>query len=126
MVISFDRKARVIGNSLEILFTPHELCDSDHERRVVARAQALLTTADENSSVKFRPCDVSKEIRSLKLGKACGMDGIPNECLKTPSKKISCSCNALISSLLSTPSLPGFLEAKARQEPEISPKFTSD
>jgi hypothetical protein len=32
--------------------------------------------------VKLRPCDVSKEIRSFKLGKACGIDGIPNECLR--------------------------------------------
>jgi hypothetical protein len=32
--------------------------------------------------VKFRACDVSKEIRSLKLRKACGIDGMPNECLR--------------------------------------------
>jgi hypothetical protein len=75
-------KASVIANYLENLFTPHELCDTDHERRVEARVQALLTTAGENSSVNFRLCDVSKEIRSLKLGKACGIDGIPNECLR--------------------------------------------
>jgi hypothetical protein len=44
-----------------------------------ARVQALLNTIDKNPPVKFRPCDVSKEIGFLKLGKACGFDGISNE-----------------------------------------------
>jgi hypothetical protein len=66
-------KANVIANCLENLFTPHELCDTDHEPRVKAQVQALLTVADGNPSVKFRPCDFSKEIRSLKLGKVCGI-----------------------------------------------------
>jgi hypothetical protein len=35
-----------------------------------------------NLPVKFRPCDVSQQIRSLKLGKACSIHGIPNECLR--------------------------------------------
>jgi hypothetical protein len=61
---------------------PHELCDLDHERRVDARVQALLSTVEEGPSGKFRPSDVSKEIRFLKLGKGCGFDGIPNECLR--------------------------------------------
>jgi hypothetical protein len=58
------------------------VCDTVHERRVESRVQALLTTVDENSPVKFRPCDVSEEIPSLELGKACGIDGIPKECLR--------------------------------------------
>jgi hypothetical protein len=69
-----NEKANVIANYLENLFTPHKVCDTDHERRVEARVQALLTTVDENPPVKFRPCDDSKEIRSLKRGKACGID----------------------------------------------------
>jgi hypothetical protein len=49
---------------------------------VEAKAEALLATVDENTLVKFRPCDVSKEIiHYLKLGKACGFDNIPNESL---------------------------------------------
>jgi hypothetical protein len=77
-----SEKANVIANCLENLFTLHKLCDTDHERRVEARVQALLTSVEENPSVKFRPCDVSKEIRSLKVGRACGIDGITNECLR--------------------------------------------
>jgi hypothetical protein len=80
MVVS-AQKANVIAKHLENLFTSHKLCDTDHERRVEARVQALLTTVEQNPSAKFRPCDFSKEIRSLKLGKACGIDGIQNECL---------------------------------------------
>jgi hypothetical protein len=44
--------------------------------------EALLATVDEDIPVKFRPCEASKEIKSLKLGKACGFDDIPNECLR--------------------------------------------
>jgi hypothetical protein len=75
-------KTNVIANYLENLFKTHKVYDTDHERRVEARVPALLTTVDENPPVEFRPCDVSKEIRSLKLGKATGIDGIPNEYLR--------------------------------------------
>jgi hypothetical protein len=53
-----SEKANVIANCFENLFTPHKLCDADHERRVEARVQALMTTVEENPSVKFRPCDI--------------------------------------------------------------------
>jgi hypothetical protein len=42
---------------------------------------ALLSTICEDIPVNFLPCDLSKEVLSLKLGKACGFDDIPNECL---------------------------------------------
>jgi hypothetical protein len=77
-----NEKANVIANYLEYLFTPHKVRDTEHKRRVEAQVQTLLTTVDENPPVKLRPCDVSKEIRSLKLGKACGIYGIPNDCLR--------------------------------------------
>jgi hypothetical protein len=73
-----NEKANLIANYLGNLFTPHKVCYTDHERRVEARVQPLVITVDENTPVKFRPCDVSKEFRSLKLGKACGINGIPN------------------------------------------------
>jgi hypothetical protein len=49
---------------------------------VVAQVEALLTATDEDIPVQFRSCNVSKEIQSLKLVKACGFDGIPNEYLR--------------------------------------------
>jgi hypothetical protein len=76
-----NEKVNVIANYLEILFTPHKVCDTDHKRWVEARVQALLTIVDETPPVKFRRCDFSEEIRSLKLGKSCGIDGISNKCL---------------------------------------------
>jgi hypothetical protein len=54
------------------------MCDSDHRRHVEAQVEALLATVDEDIPVNFWPCDVSKEIHSLELWKACGSDGIPN------------------------------------------------
>jgi hypothetical protein len=77
-----SEKANAIADSLEIQFTPHDLCDENHERRVEAKVQALLETVDKNSRRRIRPCEVQKLIKSLKLRNTCGIDGIPNECLR--------------------------------------------
>jgi hypothetical protein len=63
-------------------FTPHELCDENHERRVKARVQTLLEDVDNSPPQRIRPCDFQKLINYLKLRKDCGIDGIPNECLR--------------------------------------------
>jgi hypothetical protein len=123
-----NEKANVIANYLENLFTPHKVCDTDHEPRL----EALLTTVDENPPVKFRPCDVSKEIRSLKLGKARGVDGIPNECLRHLPRKSLVHVTHLFNHCLRLCHFPApwkeakMSSAKARKEPKISQKFTSD
>jgi hypothetical protein len=49
---------------------------------VEATVQALLATADEGTSVKFWPCDFSKDTHYFTLGKVCGLGGIPNEYLR--------------------------------------------
>jgi hypothetical protein len=48
--------------------------------------EALLATV-EDTLVNFRPCDFSIEIESLRLRKAYGFDGIPNEYLRHLSRK---------------------------------------
>jgi hypothetical protein len=58
------------------------LGDENHERRLEARVQALLETVDDSPPERVRPCDVQKIIKTLKLKKACGIDGIPNEILR--------------------------------------------
>jgi hypothetical protein len=75
-------KTNAISDCLEIQFTSHDLYDDNHERRVEVRVQALLETVD-NSPQRIRPRYLKKLINSLKLRKACGIDGIPNECLRT-------------------------------------------
>jgi hypothetical protein len=45
------------------------------------KVEALLITLDEDTPVKFRPCDNSNEI-VFKLEEACGFDGSPNVCLR--------------------------------------------
>jgi hypothetical protein len=77
-----SEKANAIADYLENLFTPHDLCDETHELRVEARVQALLETVDDSPPERVRPCDLQKIIKTLKLKKACGIDGIPNECLR--------------------------------------------
>jgi hypothetical protein len=74
-------KTNVISDCLKIQFTSHDLYDDNHERQVEVRAQTLLETVD-NSPQRIRPCELKKLINSLKLRKSCGMDGIPNECLR--------------------------------------------
>jgi hypothetical protein len=49
---------------------------------VEARVQALLETVDDSPAERVRPSDLQKIIKALKLKKACGIDGIPNECLR--------------------------------------------
>jgi hypothetical protein len=41
-------KANETADCLENPFTPHDLCDENHERRVEAGVQAMLETVDNN------------------------------------------------------------------------------
>jgi hypothetical protein len=75
-------KANIIADSLGNQFRAHDWCDCDHGRHVEAQVKALLATVDEDIFVNFCPRDASKEIKFLKLRKACVLDGIPNECLR--------------------------------------------
>jgi hypothetical protein len=73
-------KANGLADCLENQFTHHDLCDENHERRVDIRVQALLEAVDNKPPERTRPSDLQKLINSLKLRKARGIDGIPNEC----------------------------------------------
>jgi hypothetical protein len=77
-----SEKAKAIPDSLEIQFTPHDLSDENHERRVDSKVQALIETVTKEPPQRIRPCDVQKLINSLKRRKTCGIDGIPNEGLR--------------------------------------------
>jgi hypothetical protein len=77
-----SEKANATADCLENQFTHHDLRDENHERRVEARVQALLEAEDNKPPEKIRPCDLLKLINSLKLRKFCGIDSIPNECLR--------------------------------------------
>jgi hypothetical protein len=72
------KKANSIADCLEKQFTPHELCEENHERCVEARVKALLKAVENNPLERIRPCYLQKLINSLKLRKTCGIDGIPN------------------------------------------------
>jgi hypothetical protein len=49
---------------------------------VEARVQALLEAVDSDPPERIRPCNLQKLLNSLKLKKACGIDDIPNKCLR--------------------------------------------
>jgi hypothetical protein len=74
-----EEKANVIADYLENQFTSHDLCDENHERQVETTVQVLLASEDDTLLKKVWPCDVHKLANSLKLRKACGLDGIPNQ-----------------------------------------------
>jgi hypothetical protein len=74
-------KANATAGCCENQFTHRDLCDENHERRVEATVQALLEDLDKPPE-RRRPYDLQKLINSLKLRKACGIDGIPNEFLR--------------------------------------------
>jgi hypothetical protein len=48
----------------------------------IKQIQRLLEAEDNNLPEKVRPYDLQKLINFLKLKKAYGIDGIPNECLR--------------------------------------------
>jgi hypothetical protein len=77
-----SEKANAIADCLKNQFTHHDLCDENHERRVEVSVQTLLEAVDNKPPERIRPCDLQKLISFLKLRKSCGIDGIPNECLR--------------------------------------------
>jgi hypothetical protein len=48
----------------------------------VHRVEALFEAVDNNAPERIRPCQLKKLVNFLKLRKACGIEGIPNECLR--------------------------------------------
>jgi hypothetical protein len=72
----------------------HDLCDERHEERVEVCVQALLEAEDDTATGRSDLVTYKNNSHS-NLGKACGLDGIPNECL-SPSNKTTGSANSFI------------------------------
>jgi hypothetical protein len=60
-------KANAIADCLENQFTPHNLCEENHERQVETRVQDLLEAVDSDSPERIRPYNLQKLLNSLKL-----------------------------------------------------------
>jgi hypothetical protein len=119
-------RANAIADTLENQFTPHDLCDENHERWVEARVQALLEAADSDPCEKIRLCDLPKLISSLKLRKACGIDDIQNECLRHLPRRPLVHLTRLINHCIRLSHVPTpWKEAKviALPKPGKDPKF---
>jgi hypothetical protein len=52
------------------------------EENYARRAEVLFEAMDKSPPEKLRPHDVPILIKTLKLTKACGTDGVPNENLR--------------------------------------------
>jgi len=63
-------------------FTPHDVCDKNHERRVKSGVQALLVAVNNSPPERVRICDVQTLTNSLKLSMDRGTDGVQNESLR--------------------------------------------
>jgi hypothetical protein len=121
-----EDKANAIADCLENQFTPHDLCDDNHDERVEARVQALLEADDRNPPVRIRPCDIQKLLNSLKLKKACGIDGILIECLRHLPRRPLVHLTHLINHCIRLSHFPTpWKEAKmiALPKPGKDPKF---
>jgi hypothetical protein len=80
----------------------------------------------KTSSERIRPCDLQKLLNSLKLKKACGIDGIPNECLRHLSRRPLVHLTHLINHCIWLSHFPtSWKEAKvvALPKPGKDPKF---
>jgi hypothetical protein len=81
-----------------------------------------IVTAPE----RIRPCDLQKLLNSLKLKKACGIDGIPNECLRHLPRRTLVHLTHLINHCIRLSHFPtSWKEAKvvALPKPGKDPKF---
>jgi hypothetical protein len=121
-----EDKANAIADCLENQFTPHALCDGNHERQLKARVQALLEDEHNNHPQRIRPCDLQKLLNSLKLKKACGMAGVPKECLRHIPRRPLVHLTHLINHCIRLSHFPtSWKEAKvvALPKPGKDPKF---
>jgi hypothetical protein len=119
-------KANAIADCLENQFTPHDLCEENHEQRMEARVQALLEAVYSDPPERIRPCDLQKLLNSLKLKKACRIDGISNECLRHLPRRPMVHLTHLINHCIWLSHFPtSWKEAKviAIPKPGKDPKF---
>jgi hypothetical protein len=70
--------AEAIADCLENQFTPHDLCDENHKGQLKTGVLALLEDVDIEHSDKNETTRLTELIHSMKLRKACGIEGIPN------------------------------------------------
>jgi hypothetical protein len=120
-----SEKANAIADCLENQFT-HDLCDENHERRLEARVQTMLEAADSKPHERIRPCDLQKLLSFLKLRKSCGIDDIPNECLRQLPRQPLVHLTHLFNHCLRLPHFPkSWKEAKiiTLPKPGKDPKF---
>jgi hypothetical protein len=118
-------KVNTIDDCLKKLVHTDDLSEENHEQRVEARVQALLEAVDSDPLERIRPCDSQKLLNSLKLTKACGTDGIPNECLRHLPRRPLVHLTHLINHCIRLSHFPSWKEAKAvaLPKPGKDPKF---
>jgi hypothetical protein len=74
-------EANVTVDCLKNQFTPHDLWG---ERWTAGGGPSPSSVSSRGRQFpkNVRPCDVQKLMKFLRLRRACGTDGIPNECLR--------------------------------------------
>jgi hypothetical protein len=85
---------------------------------VEATVQALLVAVVYDPPEKVRPCDFQKLINCLKLKRACGIDGIPNECLRHLPRRPLVHLTHLINHCILLSHFPPVLEGKDPKFPQ--------
>jgi hypothetical protein len=70
-----------IADGLENQTSVRDLCGETQTRWMKFRAKAVLETVDNSLSKKVRPSDVRGLINTLRIRKACGLNGISRRSL---------------------------------------------
>jgi hypothetical protein len=113
-----NEKANLIADCVENQFTCHDLCDENNERRM----ETLLASVDDTPQGHA----MHKLVKSLKLREACGLDGIPNECLRHLPRRPLVHLTCLLNHFLRLSHLPKpWKEAEVITLPKLGedPKF---
>jgi hypothetical protein len=83
----------------------------------------LFEAVDSDPPERIRPCDLQKLLNSLKLKKPCGIDGIPDECLRdlprTPLVHLIHLINHCIRLLHTSPYVYDYITKSCRQQAEV-------
>jgi hypothetical protein len=94
---------------------------------VEARVQTLLASVYDTLVEKVKPCDIQKLVKSLKLRKACGIDRVPNECLRNLPRRPLVHQTHLFNHCLRLPHFPKSCKDTkviTLAKPSTDPKFT--
>jgi hypothetical protein len=119
-------KANAIADCLENQITPHDLYEENHDELWRLESKLCSKLQIVTPPERTRPWYLQKLLNSLKRKEVCGIDGIPNECLRHLPRRLLVHLTHLINHWIRLSHFPApWKEAKviALRKPGKDPKF---